>query len=129
MTAVASAASLAGKGAGISAAGWGGIASILGMGAQGLGLATKNKNLMQIGSLISTFAKVPGAFQTPGRSQAEPDETEPKVRDFGRTDEPRWMNLETANKFLEGGAPTGLAGALVSGKNNKPNIWSSGILS
>jgi hypothetical protein len=68
MTAVGTA---AGASKGIGAAGWSGIASILGMGAQGIAQATGNRKLMQIGSLLSTFAKVPGAFQTPGTSNAD----------------------------------------------------------
>ena len=68
MTAVGKA---AGASKGIGVAGWGGIASLLGMGAAAIGQATGNRDLMRIGGLVSTFAEIPGAFQTPGRSPAD----------------------------------------------------------
>tara|TARA_B100000029_G_scaffold499593_1_gene570208 strand:- start:580 stop:1026 length:447 start_codon:yes stop_codon:yes gene_type:complete len=68
MTAVGKA---AGVSKGIGVAGWGGIASLLGMGAAAIGQATGNRDLMRIGGLVSTFAEIPGAFQTPGRSPAD----------------------------------------------------------
>ena len=59
------------KSAGIGPAGWGGIASLLGMGAAAIGKATGNPDLQRIGGLVSTFAEIPGAFQTPGKTKSD----------------------------------------------------------
>ena len=73
MTAVGKA---AGASKGIGVAGWGGIASLLGMGASAIGKATGNRDLMRIGGLVSTFAEIPGAFQTPGKTKSDNSDEE-----------------------------------------------------
>ena len=122
MTAVASAASLAGKGAGIGAAGWGSIAGLLGMGASMLGKATGNKDLWQIGGLVSTLAQIPGSFQTPGTSNADNSDNTNTTKYWDQRNIIPGSNFNRNSHINTELSSQGLAGALASGKNKSWGI-------
>jgi hypothetical protein len=107
---------------GIGAVGWGSIAGILGMGASMMGKATGNKDLWQMGGLVSTLAQIPGAFQTPGKTKDDNSDDADTTKYWGHRDAIPGSDFNRNSAINRELSSQGLAGALASGKNKSWGI-------